>query len=79
MTVFKWIFAILITLPMLAILYYYFMDLLNTVLGVKKKEKKTARHEAAKKGFTIHMPSSGGAGNPSGPRTTRNSEERRHG
>ena len=81
MTVFKWIFAILVALPMLAIFYYFFMDLLNTALGVKKaeKEKKNARREAAKKGFTIHIPSSDGARDSAAQRMPRSSEERRHG
>lgn len=62
MILFKYILALLLTIPMSVLGIYLFVDYFDTVKGKKQarqaaeKRKIEERKKARKEGFTIHIP-----------------------
>lgn len=60
MTFFKYIFAILLTIPMVVLGRFLFIEYTDLITGTRKKqlEKKRKHKRENEKGFTIHIPDS---------------------
>lgn len=62
MILFKYILAILLTIPMIVLGSYLFQEYVDRISGDKKKkqaakeQKKKERRKARNEGFTVHIP-----------------------